>query len=63
MRPRTIDAYMDEPTTRREFRASLGSRSMRKSDTKVKRASSGKMTKPTKKRYAQLVKLWLQEAA
>lgn len=52
-----------DPTTRREFRASLGSRNSRRMDTKVKRASSGKMTKPTRKRYAQLVKLWLQGAA
>ena len=47
-----------DPTTRREFRASLGTRSNRKSDTKVKRAGSGKNTTPTKKTYAQLVKVW-----
>jgi len=52
-----------DPTTRREFRASLGSRRTRRSDTKIKRATSGKLTKPTKKTYAQLVKLWVKETA
>ncbi len=50
-----------DPTTRREFRASLGSRNSRRMDSKIKRAGSGKNTKPSKKRYAQLVKIWLKE--
>lgn len=57
MRRRNDDDDKD-PTTRREFRAWLGSRGSRRMDSKRKRAGSGKMTKPSKLRYARLVKIW-----
>lgn len=49
------------PTTRREFRASLGARNRRREGTKAKRLGSGKMSKPIRTPYALLVKLWLKE--
>lgn len=48
--------------TRREFRASLGSRNMRREGTKSKRMSSGQMSKPIRERYAVKVKAWAKEA-
>lgn len=51
----------EDPTTRREFRASLGARNRRREGTKVKRMGSGKLSKPIRKPYARLVKVWLKE--
>lgn len=55
---RSIGYDTSDPKTRREFRASLGTRNARRMDTKVKRAKSGKLTDGVRKSYAWLVRVW-----
>lgn len=47
-----------DPTTRREFRATLGTRTSRRQGTKIKRAGSGKNTEPMSLSVARRVKIW-----